>query len=96
LADKVGIVQSGYGIDLSRLRYKDRLGLFLVVDKSRQFWPEFEAVVTGSELVVTGRHEGRETELLRVPVTGPHDWDKLFTAAVSYFTDGLVAECSGL
>jgi hypothetical protein len=70
--------------------------LALVVEERRRFWPEFEAVITGSELVVIGRHEGVETELFRAPVAGPHDWDTLHASALAYFTNGLVAQCSGL
>ena len=95
-AGRVGTIQTGHSIDLPQMKYVDRLGLYLVVEKTRQFRPEFEAVIAGSELVVTGRHGVVETELLRTPVAGPQDWDRLHSSAVAYLTDGLVSQCSDL
>ena len=68
----VNTIQSGHELDLKRLTFRNRLGLFLVADEEVRFWPVFEAVITGSELVVTGRDDEREVELFRAPTAGPH------------------------
>lgn len=93
---RLSTIQSGHGIELAELRYRNQLGLFLTVDNTRQFRPEFEAVVTGSELVVTGREGGTETELIRTPIAGSPPWEELLEAATRYFSKGIYEKCEDL
>jgi eukaryotic-like serine/threonine-protein kinase len=96
IPNRFGTVQSGHGIDLSKLRLSNRLGLFLVLDRDRKFHPTFEASFTGSELVVTGTDRGIKVELFRAPTAGPHRWKELRAAATRYFADGIDANCEGI
>jgi eukaryotic-like serine/threonine-protein kinase len=96
IPDRLSTIQSGHEVELTELRYKNRLGLFLTVDKTRQFFPEFEAVITGSELVVAGMEGETEVELLRTPIVGPHSWDELLEAAIQFFSNGIANKCEDL
>jgi serine/threonine-protein kinase len=85
----VGTTQTGMGIDMKHLTHHNRLGIYVVVEPDKKFWPDFLSAITGSELVVTAKHNGVETELARMPLAGTINWTRLRDAAVHYFTDGL-------
>jgi hypothetical protein len=96
LGERVTTQQGGFAIDMQRLKLQNTLGLLISVDHSQAFCPTFEAVITGSELVVLGRHSSVEVELFRSPVDGQHDWDNLLNMAISYFVDGAAERFSEL
>ena len=96
LGESVATQQGGSAIDMQSLKLRNMLGLLLSVDHSQAFCPMFEAVITGSELVVLGRHSSLEVELFRSPVAGQHDWDSLMKRAISYFADGAFEQFSHL
>jgi serine/threonine-protein kinase len=92
---RVQTIQSDCQISTHEMKYKNSLGLYVVADSTQQFFPQFEAVIAGSELVVTARHVRSETELFRTPIAGANDWDRLLNSATAYLVKGLVHECSG-
>jgi hypothetical protein len=92
----VGTIQGGCSLSMAQLIYGNGLGLSLVNDETRQFYPRFTGVINGNELVVTGKAEGRETELFRSAIVGPHPWEHLLEAATRYFTNGIAAKCEDL
>ncbi len=89
LGDDIHTLQGGYVMSLPTLTLRNHLGLYLALDEEHKFFPEFLTVITGSELVVTGRHKGVETELFRTPTAGPHEWKPLVASTKVYFTEGL-------
>jgi serine/threonine-protein kinase len=92
LGDRVTTRLGGLSIDMQSLRFANIHGLILAVDHSQGFCPTFEAMITGSELVVLGRHNQVEVELFRSPLIGHHEWNALESKAIGYLVDGVTEQ----
>jgi hypothetical protein len=96
LGHAVSIIQGGYLLRMSQLSFENGLGLILVNDEGRQFFPRFKAQVIGNELIVSAHDNDQETELLRSPFAGLISWEELVENAARYFTEGIASNCSDL
>ena len=97
LGSVVSTIQGGFSIKMAGLSYENGMGLTFANDETRQFFPRFLAMINGNEVVLTGIAEGRETELLRAPIAGPHSWHQpLIEAAANYFVKGFEEKCADL
>jgi serine/threonine-protein kinase len=96
LGEGFSTIQTGRGINLSEMTFGDQYGIYNSVLQEKKFWSQFRGYATGNEIVLISENDGKQIELLRVPLNSEPNFTEFRNRLRAFYIEGVMRALEGL